>query len=306
MAVLLLAPLLTAAEGPRVEVSAAPAQVPVGGTVAVEVVYAWPAGWTVAGEPDPGADFRPLFVTAAPPPERSGDGGGERRRFRFTVAATRSGAWALPRPAFTATGPAGAVSVQAAETIVQVGAEAAPPRLPAARPPLVRPPAGLEPDRRMWWWQGGGMVAAGALFAWWALRRRRRSVAAATAHQVFAAELAQARQGGDARDIGTRLSLALRRYAGAVWEFDGPGQTTREVAASLRALGAPRVQDDEAAALIRLLGRLDDLRWSAGAVPAEAMVELATLAESWVGGVQRRLDAEAAARAAARGGKGRI
>ncbi|MCK6491062.1 MAG: hypothetical protein L6R48_22650, partial [Planctomycetes bacterium] len=302
-AALLLLGALAAAEGPRVELSATPAQVAVGETVAVDVTYAWPRGWTVAGEPDPGADFRPLFITAAPPPERSSDGEGERRRFRYRVAATRSGAWALPRPAFTATGPAGAVRAQAAETIVQVGTESAPPDLPAARPPLVRPPAGAGPDRRPWWWLAGGSLAAAGLFAWWALRRRRQAAVAASALQIFAAESAQARQAGDAREVGTRLSLAVRRYAGSVWGFDGPGQTTREVAATLRRLGPARVAEDEAAALGRLLGRLDDLRWCAGEVPVEAMAELATLAEAWVGGVQRRLDAEAAARAAAKGGR---
>lgn len=300
---LLLATVVTAADGPHVELAATPAQVGVGETVTVTITYAWPQGWTVASEPDPGPELRELFVTSAPPPERASAGGRERRTFRYAVAATRSGAWRMPRPSLTATGPAGPATVQAAEVIVQVGTESAPPRLPAARPLLVRPPPGAEADRRLWWWIGGGALLAVAAAAWWLARRRNRPDPAATAWQVFAGEFAQARQPGDAREVGTRISLAVRRYAGSVWGFDGPGQTTREISASLRRLGAARVADDEAAALLRLLGRLDDLRWSAGEVPAEAMAELATLAEAWTSGIQRRLDAEAEARRQARGGK---
>lgn len=297
---LLVAALLAAAEVPRVELAASPAQVGVGESVTVTVTYRWPGGWTVATEPDPSPDFAACFVTSAPPPERSRADGGERRVFRYTLAATRSGAWALPRPRFSASGPQGAVEAQAPEVIVQVGTESTPPRLPAPRPALVRPPLDQAQPAR-WWWIGGGaaVLAAAIALVWW--RRRPRPDPAATALQVFTAELAAAPGLGDARAVGTGISLALRRFAGAHWGFDGPGQTTREVAASLRRLPAGRIGDAESADLLRLLGRLDDLRWSAGELPAEAMRELALLAQTWAAGVQARLDAEAAARAAQKG-----
>lgn len=296
----LLGAILLCAEVPHVDLSATPTQLGVGETVVVTVTYRWPRAWTVAAEPDPTADFRDCFVTAAPPPERLRADGEERRSFRYTVAAVRSGAWALPRPRFSASGPQGAVEAQAPEVIVQVGTESAPPKLPAARPLLVRPPADVQPHTR-WWWIATAAAVLIAAVAIWLLRRRQRPDPAATALQVFQGDLATALRCTDARELGTGISLALRRFAGAHWGFDGPGQTTREVTASLRRMAAGAITDEESAALLRLLGRLDDLRWSAGDLPAEAMRELATLAESWAGSVQHRIEAELAARAAAKG-----
>lgn len=70
----LLAAVLAAADRPSVDLSASPAQLAVGGTVAVTVTYRWPHGWTVAAEPDPAHDFRDEFVTASPPAVRSSTG----------------------------------------------------------------------------------------------------------------------------------------------------------------------------------------------------------------------------------------
>ena len=291
---------LSALDAPLVELSANPAQVAVGETIVVTVTYRWPHGWSVAGEPDPAADFRSLFVTAAPPAERASTGEEERRTYRYTVAAARSGAWLLPRPALTAQGPTGAKMAQAPEVIVQVGAESAPPKLPAARPLLVRPPVALASDHR-WWWIGGGLAALlVAGLVWWRLHRRA-AVSGPSPWELFGGELDAAKSSSDAKDAGARISLAVRRYAGSVWRFDGPGQTTREVGATLRRLRSGTITEEESRDLLRLLGRLDDLRWSPGDAPAEAMQDLVTLARTWAEGVQRRLDAEAAARAAAKG-----
>ena len=300
LALLLMCMVLAAGEAqPRVELSVSPTQVAVGETVQVVVTYSWPRGWTTA-EPDPAAAFRDCFVTNAPPAERLATGEQERRIHRYTVAATRSGAWSLPRPAFAARGPAGPVSAEAPEVIVQVGAESAPPKLPSARPMLIRPPEAL-PARRWPWLAGGGALAIAVIALWW-YRRRGRVSTGPSAWQVFNDELATARTASDGKDAGARISLAVRRYAGRTWGFDGPGATTRELGGTLARLRAGSISDDEARDLLRLLGRLDDLRWSAGDAPAEAMSDLATLAHSWTSGVQGRLDAEAAARAAA-GGK---
>jgi len=139
-----------------------------------------------------------------------------------------------------------------------------------------------------------------AVWLWW--RMRRQAVASGpTSWDIFTRELADTSAASDAKDAGARISLAVRRYAGAIWRFDGPGQTTREVAATLRRLRAGRITEDEQRDLLRLLSRLDDLRWSPGDAPVEAMHDLVTLARTWAEGVQRRLDAEAAARAQAKG-----
>jgi hypothetical protein len=300
LVVVMLAVALGAGEAaPVVELSAQPAQIAVGETVVVTVTYRWPRGWTVA-EPDPAGAFQGLFVTAAPPAERATIGDEERRSFRYTVAAVRSGAWLLPRPAFTARGPSGEVTATAPEVIVQVGTESAPPRLPEPRPLLVRPPEAPVVSR-MWWWIGGGAVALIAGIVTWFVLRRRQAESGPTPWQRFERELAGAPTDGDAKESGARISLAVRRYAGAIWNFDGPGLTSREVGAVVRRLRAGSITEDEARDLLRLLSRLDDLRWSAGDASEAAMRELCTLALAWAQGVQRRLDAEAAERAKAGG-----
>ncbi len=296
---LCLGVLLAAADAPFVDLSVAPAQIAVGETVVATVTYRWPHGWTVAVEPDPSAAFRSQFVTNAPPPVVTSTGEEERRVFRYTVAAVRSGAWLLPRPALIATGPSGPATATAPEVIVQVGAESAPPHLPAARPLLVRPPVAAATNHR-WWWIGGvvALLAAVGLGLWWRLRRAIDSDP--TPWEVFSGELDAARAAGDGKDGGARLSLAVRRYAGRVWGFDGPGLTTREMGVALRRLKPGRITDEESRELLRLLGRLDDLRWSADEAPAGAMHDLHTLARTWATGVQGRLDAEAAERAKAK------
>jgi len=294
---LLAAGWLLAAD-PAIDLSATPAQISVGETVQVTVTYRWPHAWTVDAEPDPALAFRSQFVTAAPPASRSSTSEEERRVFRYTVAATRSGAWLLPRPQFSVRSPQGPLTVTAPEVIVQVGTESAPPKLPAARPLLLRPPQAL-PSSRLWWWLGGGALLVVIAVVWW-LRRRRAVASGPTPWQVFEAELSGARAASDGKTAGAAISLAVRRYAGATWGFDGPGLTTREMGYVLRRLRAGRISDDESRELLRLLARLDDLRWSASDAPAEAMHDLVTLAHTWAAGVQKRLDVEAAERAKAK------
>ena len=293
----LLAAGLLAVE-PAVDLSATPAQIAVGETVQVTVTYRWPHGWTVDAEPDPAVAFRSQFVTAAPPAARSSTAEEERRTFRYTVAATRSGAWLLPRPQLAVRSPQGPVSVTAPEVIVQVGSESAPPNLPAARPLLLRPPQAL-PGSQRWWWIGGAAALIAIAALWW--RRRRGTIASGpTPWQVFEADLSSARSAADGKSAGAAISLAVRRYAGGIWGFDGPGLTTREMGVTLRRLRAGKISDDESRDLLRLLARLDDLRWNVNDAPTEAMHDLVTLAHTWADGVQKRLDAEAAERAKAK------
>ncbi len=294
----LLAAGLLAAE-PGVDLSASPSQIAIGETVHVTVTYRWPHGWTVDAEPDPAAAFRSQFVTAAPPAARSSTAEEERRVFRYTVAATRSGAWLLPRPALTVRGPQGPSTVTAPEVIVQVGTESAPPNLPVARPLLLRPPQAL-PVAQRWWWIGGGTALLAVIGVIWLLRRRSSIASGPTPWQVFEADLSSARSAADGKSAGAAISLAVRRYAGGIWGFDGPGLTTREMGVALRRLRVGKITDDESRDLLRLLARLDDLRWNVSDAPTEAMHDLVTLAHTWADGVQKRLDAEAAERAKAK------
>ena len=295
---LLAAVTAAAADHPTVEVSAAPAQCAVGDAVTVTVTWSWPSSWHAGKEPDPVSDFRDCFVTDAPPIVATRTGESERRSARLTLLAARSGAWALPRPSLTASGPQGAETVQASAVVVQVGTEAAPPKLPAPIALRVRPPLAAVDDHR-WWWLGGGialLVVGIALLV--VLRHRAVQAAVILPAERFQAELRRLAAVADGKELGAGLSLALRRYAGEIYRFDGAGSTTREVASQLARTTHP---EDEWRALVRLLERLDDLRWAAGELDAAAVRPVTDDATAWVAQVERRL-AELAAQQAA-GGK---
>ncbi|GDY13071.1 hypothetical protein LBMAG53_19490 [Planctomycetota bacterium] len=262
-------------------------EISVGDRVVATLVYAWPTGWTPVVEPDPAGDLSGVFVADLPPVKSQDTGEGSRRSFTITLVSTRSGAWELPRPSFTVRPPAGdAVTVQAPQVVVQVGLDAAPVTLPAPRPAWTKPAAAPPPP---WWpWlAGGGVLLAIGAVVWWKLRPKRLPdppISLARRALAAAGELP------DARESGTAISLALRRYAGAIWTFDGAGATTREAAAHLRQLGSS-VPANESTELLRLLGVLDDLRWAPGEVTADQVKPQLTAALAWIEAVQRRLDA---------------
>ncbi len=287
---------------PRVSVgiAAAPAEVDVGNAVTVTVTYRWPLGLRPATEPDPGPNFTGCFVTSVAPVERIEGGDEHRRVHKLTVAAMQSGAWALPRPSFSvaATGvkDAPAITAQAPAVIVQVGAKAAAVKLPAARPAWTRPPAPPAVRQRGWWIAAAAVAVLGiGLAIWFALRKRTPPP---TPFEIFDRDLAHAETASEGKELGARLSLALRRCAGIVYGFDGVGSTTREAAAWLRSAG--NVPADEGRSLIRLLERLDEHRWSPGDLPADVVRPVVRESRDWATAVDRRLSAEAAARS---GGK---
>jgi hypothetical protein len=288
--------MLAAAETPPVaiDMSAAPATVDMGKSVVVTISYRWPRHWRVSGEPNPSLDFADEYVTAVPPAISTSAGGEERRTFALTVWPTRSGAWPLPRPTFSASPPDGeAATARAPEVVVQVGVVDRPIEPPAARPLVMRPPPIIEQPRRLVYWLAGGAAALALAVAMVALRSRRTAEAAPTPREVLARELRAAAGAADGKEAGARASLALRRFAGTVWSFDGPGSTAREAAQTARARGP----EDEARELARLLENLDALRWSPDAVAAAELEPLIASGTRWGDAVQRRLDAEAAAAA---------
>lgn len=292
LALVLLTAVLHAADRPTVELSASPAEVAVGDPVTVSVTWTWPAGWQVQRQPDPTEDFRTSFVTDAPPVQATHTAEGERRVVKVTLLAERSGAWALPRPTLIAVPPTGEpVTVEAPAVIVQVGSEAKPASLPDPIPLRIRPPLAVTAQRTGWWIAGGATLVALAALAL-LLRRRATAAAAVPPADRFSQELGRLAAIADGRDLGGAISLALRSYAGAVFAFDAPGSTTREVAATLARREHP---EDERRALVRLLERLDDLRWAPGELPADTVRPLADEAGAWVAGVERRLLAAAAA-----------
>ncbi len=292
------APAAEAAAHLGVEVTAQPAAVAIADQLTVTVAYRWPHGWTVEtpqGEPDPSPAFAREFVTSFPPAQRSSTGEEERRTFRLSVMANHSGSWELPRPTLSVRGPGGRCAITAAPVIVQVGTEARPAELPPARPQWVRPVADDGARTRPWLWLAA-VFAAGALTLLALWRRRSRTVVPSP-FAVLVDDLRAATATGDGKEAGARLSLALRRYVGRLFSFDGPGSTTRETTAFLRGL----LPDAEHRDLVRLLDQLDGLRWSPGELALSAILPPAEAARSWCEQVQRRLDAEAAARASAGG-----
>jgi hypothetical protein len=289
--------LATAEEATRppvaVEMSASPAQVAMGGAITVTIRYRWPSGWRVAGEPNPTLDFADEFVTAAPPPVSARTGGEERRTFTITVNPTRSGAWELPRPRFAAAPPdehdaTKVAQAQSEPVTVQVGPAQQPITPPEARPLVQRPPADQEARHRALWITIGVAVLAigGAIAA--LLLRRRNAAAGPNAREILARELAAAAKLADGKEAGARISLGLRRFAGAVWAFDGPGSTAREAAAAVRARGP----EGEARELARLLESLEAVRWAPDALVAGALAPLIDSGNRWGEAEQKRLDAE--------------
>ncbi|MBA2479028.1 MAG: hypothetical protein H0V44_00060 [Planctomycetes bacterium] len=277
----------SASDPVAIDMSAAPAQLGVGDRCEVTIAYRWPRGWKLTAQPNPSLAFAGEFVVGVPPPKDASTGEEERRIFTLSVCPTRSGAWALPRPQITVASSDGEVTAEANAVIVQVGVNSDIPVLPQARPLMSRPPAELVESHRRWWWIAGGCVVA-ALATLVVLARRRALIPPPTPREVFARDLKEAQSASEGKEVGALLSLALRRYAGAVWRFDGLGSTTREVSYAVRG----RASDDEFRELMRLLESLDSLRWAADSLGVDAVQPLLENSERWTDGVQRRVESE--------------
>lgn len=279
-----------------VALSATPATVNVGDSLAVTVTYRWPRGWTVqapGGEPDPATDFAHAYVTDLPPARRTSAGDEERRVFHLTLAATTSGSWQLPQPTLTVTGPGGPVTATATPVIITVGTEDKPPQLPAARAAWTR---AQEPgDGAMAWWALVCALVALAGIGALLLNRRRRELILPTPWERFIDGWQAASTAADGKEAGARLSLALRRWLGELYQFDGPGSTSREMLAALR----ESLADDERRRLGQLLDQLDGLRWAADDLPPSAVRPLIADGRAWADALKHRRDVETEERAKA-------
>jgi hypothetical protein len=272
-----------------IELAASPAAVQVGDSVTVTLTYRWPHDWAVdlpRHEPDPAAAFTDEFVTSFPPPQRVSTGEEDRRVFTLVLSAVHSGTWSLPRPTLSVIGPSGRCDMTAPEVIIQVGTEAKPADLPPPRPAWVHPPDAARSGSSLWIY-GSAIAAAGALTVL-ALWRRRAATPPLTPFELFTLDLTSALATGDGKEAGARLSLALRRYAGSQFAFDGPGSTTREALVFLRG----RLREAEYRDLVRLLDHLDALRWSPEDLPVSALRASVEAARTWGTQVQGRLDDE--------------
>jgi len=263
--------------------AAAPA---VGDQVTVTVSWAWPTGWSVR-EPDVMADFAGEFVVEVPPAIRRTSGGLEYREQRLVLLARRSGAVNLPRPVLTATGPGGAVAVQAPAVLLTVGTGSATAALPAARP-LVTGLSERAPLSPWWWLLALLLVPVGVVL--WRLTHRRLQGPPPSPAEIAARELMAAARLTEGKALAGAAGLALRRFAGAVWGFDGPGMTAREAIAMVRG----KAQVDEAAAYARMLEVIDGTRWAPDDMALAPLTAVVDEAKTWVERVTARLAAEAA------------
>jgi len=280
-----------ALDQPLIEMSAQPSQVAIGEQVTVTMTYRWPSSWH-AGEPNPTEVFAEAFVAESPPPERTRTAEEERRTWKLVLLATRSGPWTLPKPTMHVIGPAGAVDVSAPDVTIQIGAESQPPQPASARPLWTAGSGEVEPRR----WIAviiAVVIAIAALLGWWVLGRRR-IIANESPADRLRRDLKGLQDLHDGKEISARLGLAVRRWCGSTFTYDGPGLTTRETLAKLREL----LKDDEYSSVSRLLGDLDNLRWAAGILDAGTVLPLSERVLAWSDAVHQRINIELAAQKA--------
>ncbi|MFW5752997.1 MAG: hypothetical protein ACOCYV_02980 [Planctomycetota bacterium] len=279
----------------RIAMEADAAALTLGDPLRLTITCRWPRAWKQPRLPDPTVAFRQ--VIAVEPPVIAPSGTDTRVRWRVSLRAQRPGAWALPRPVLQVHGPDGPVRVRAPEVIVQVGAGADAPDLAAPRPLWRRPPA-YTPEHApgLWIWLvlGAGALGAAALALLVLHRRRRRPPL--SPHQRFLRELPDPAAVGDGAALAEAIGLALRRYCGAIWSFDGPGATAQEVLDRLRS----QLPTDAFQRLRGLFGDLERLRWAPGELAVVVVSPLLERAREWEAGVeQRRAEAAAIEREAA-------
>jgi hypothetical protein len=141
--------------------------------------------------------------------------------------------------------------------IIQVGTEAKPADLPAARAPWVHPPS--PPGGAMAWWLSPWLSSCSPWrWDWPTGGASSPRPAPDTLRGLHRRICLAAISTSDGKEAGARLSLALRRYVGSALCLRWSGiDDARD-----RHLPARPPDDDEQHALLRLLGQLDDLRWS--------------------------------------------
>lgn len=291
---------LAALDAPSVTLTAQPTAVAVGSPVDIVITYRWPVT-SSAVEPDPSAIFATTFVADCPPPESWTTAEENGRRWKFRVLATASGVWELPQPTLrtrSADGANGANSVDSIITadrvIIQVG-EQSDPATPSDPRPLW---LNADTNQSQHTWIIAAVVAgvltiiAGALAWWWP---RHAHIHIDPPITILQRTLASALSGADGKECGARVSLAIRRYCGEVFYFDGPATTARECSLRMR----QHVRDSEHVALAQILDGLDAFRWAADDVGPDDVRPLHERAGTWAEHLHQRLTAEAEAEAAA-------
>jgi hypothetical protein len=297
------APTATTTDIPNFSVSVSPAKsaVNIGDKIPLTITYQWPANARVVssdGEPDITKAFSDIFVTDIPLPQKFSSGQEERRVYNLTITAHRSGAWELPRPTLTirlTDKPGDTTSDKTRSTvapavIIQVGTEAAPAQLPGARAAWTR--AQAPPAETSSWWIVLiiiSIVLLGIILFF--LLRKRAQLIVRTPWDIFSDDWQAATAAADGKEAGARLSFAVRRYVGTLFQFDGPAATSKETIHYTK----KHLSDDEHRQCAKLLEQIDALRWSPDDLPPSSVRPLMDSSREWAQALNKRLIAEAEA-----------
>lgn len=262
----------------------------VGAALELRITYGWPSEAVLVRDPDPAAVFGGLVLDRCELVAESDTGGRRQQVWELEVLVPRSGAWALPRPVLQIRDGQTVNQVVAEEVLLTIGVADE----PALQPPRElwrRPDAGAEGGGLPWWsWLIIGPVV-GFLLGVIAWLRRGDDGPQASPAEVFVDEVAYALHSTDGKQAGAIISLALRRYSGARFDFDGPATTAEEVVVLTGAF----VTATEQGELRKVLGSLDSLRWSPDELTAIAVRPFVDRARAWVERIEERLVTEAAA-----------
>jgi hypothetical protein len=281
------------ADIPHFSVSVSPAKstLNIGDKTQLTITYQWPAHAKVVssdGEPDITKAVSDIFVTDIPPAQKFSSGQEERRVYTLTITAHRSGAWELPRPTLTIRIGNDTRSTVAPPVILQIGTEAAPAQLPTARAAWTRAQAPATAASSWWIIITLTFFMAVALLIFFLLRKRAQLIIR-TPWDIFSDDWHAATVAADGKEAGARLSLALRRYVGALYQFDGPATTSKETIFYVK----KHLSEDEHRQCAKLLEQIDALRWGPDDLPPSSVRPLMDTSRAWAKALQQRLRAEA-------------
>ena len=125
------------------------------------------------------------------------------------------------------------------------------------------------------------VVIGGVFFFLW---RRPHQQSAIPASDQFLLDLQIARTAETSQDSGLAIGVALRRYCGSVWGFDGVGATAKEMRQAIPT-EIPSAQKNQ---LFEILDRIDGLCWRGGSPDPEHVDPLIAQATDWVRAEEQR------------------
>ena len=295
---------------PSIEVIPDKAQLAVGDSCQLTVIYKWGPQWSPADAINPLPTLSTLFIQSFSGPERRQMGSHQEEEWLVTVRANREGAWSLPQITQSFVNGETTTAVTSPEIIVQVGAGSTEANLPPPRNLWTRPVDDNAPIQS----KSAigiivGIIFVAILVLIWLLNRNRRQTKRRSPSEQFAIDIQSAIQGSDGKNSAAGLARALRRYVGGIAQFDGLGATPDELMKRLQSPMTIAVtnkdikeltwtMDQEAQQNLRnMLKVIEQKRWAPDNFASDDIAPLVDQAKSWVHGleaVQQRFREQAA------------